>query len=541
MNNHRVFRYLLDALPLHAEEGNTREDVAESELVSVIQADSGNSIAAKTVVAVIRRLFESLALLDSTALAAERWAFVSFPASLMARSILETLATSGKTFFAPGYWIQGGHRPDEIVDQQRALLSRMENQRTADPKSEAMPIRTVHVAWGIIRFGSKFLLHRREDKLRPDKKGYVFPGGRLAMIDLPVNKRTSESLRDLFRIDSNLAKKAETQTLARELEEELGLLQNEYSATYLRTLAPYKKLEGTQNNHAFTQYNIAIYSIQLAQEGELKVLEKLETAPNAWAWFSASELADGKKKDGKSAFIDAMSAELGQEIQNYLSKVPDSSASPLIYGGKNDAIDLPSKVGEPLLRGDTGRERPFQVDLSPEEWEFLMILGWHARGLVIHPKEKSLTLLGAGWLKLNIEALLTIAQNLSTKLASLDFGFVETHAMGHCRLSIDSSFVFFHPNCFQYQWMLEDADKSIKLTLKRIETEWATLAAENLIVELPDNLILAISAIENGDEPKGDAQRESFRIFGPARAIGLRKFISGKNGLLQILVPTSDT
>jgi hypothetical protein len=217
MNSLSKYRNLIDVLPLHAEEGNLREELLLSEIISSVEANDASTANAEIFVSTIQRIFESLSLLDPTLLAKGRWAFVSFPASLFARSVLETFAMPEATFFDADYWIQGGHQLDSIAEEQRTFLSRMENHRTANSTYGARPIRTVHVTWGIIRFGSQFLLHRREDKLRPDKKGYVFPGGRLAIPDLPRAKQTPESLRDLFQINSDLAKNAQHNTLAREL------------------------------------------------------------------------------------------------------------------------------------------------------------------------------------------------------------------------------------------------------------------------------------------------------------------------------------
>lgn len=515
-----------------------REVVAEPELVSRIRPVGDDSSGPSAVVAVVRRLLEGLALLDKAALATGNWAFVSFPASLMARSVLETLATAGKTFFEPGYWIQGVHQLDEVIEQQRTLLRRLEVQRTAVSDPQARAIRTVHVAWGIIRLGSKFLLRRREDKRRPEVQGFVFPGGRLDLIDLPSHKQSAEALRDLFRIDSDLAKEGRPQTLARELREELSLLPSDYVATHLRTLAPFQKVEGTRNNHVLTQYDIAVYSVKLSKAAELAVLDIQVDSPNDWLWFSASELFEGKRKDGNSAFIDALAADLGLGMNSFLvNEVPESGSICCAYTQKGDAIDLPSAVGRPLLKGDTGRERPVQVDLSPYEWELLMLLGWHAKGLQILPYGDAVSLLGAGWIRLNDDSLLSMAQHLAKKIAAMGFPLVEVDAMRHCRMSIASNLVYFNPECFEYRWQLETEDKEIVLTLKPIETHWAALVGQQLTVQLPANLIRAISAIERNKVPAENPQRECLRIFDPAKAIGLRKFIAASKGSFRIPVP----
>lgn len=232
------FRCLLSVLPLHAEEGGLKEHRPESTIVTAIVEAGNPPLAAQAIVSVIKRLLESMSLLEVNLLTKGQWAFVSFPASLVARSVLETLANNESYFFESTYWTQGMHRPSESVEDQRKLLQRLESQRVVSLDGKANTIRTVHVAWGVLRFGKSFLLHRREDKDRTNVAGFVLPGGRLEIGDLDVVNRTSDSLRDLFRIDSRLAKTALKVTLGRELSEELQLFPDDYDSIYLKTLVP---------------------------------------------------------------------------------------------------------------------------------------------------------------------------------------------------------------------------------------------------------------------------------------------------------------
>ena len=338
MSIEHIYRILLEFMPLYAEEGDYYEKVPESLLVSHVQAENVDHIRAEATIAVIRRLLESLTLLDPVALKNEHWAFVSFPASLLARSLLETMATPDNTFFEPGYWKQGGYPPRKIEEEQRLLISRLEQQRTSVQNMVGVnPIRTVHVTWGVIRLGTKFLLHHREDKNRPEVANYVFPGGRLnPSEDLLIENQTPDALRDLFRINSNLAKKAQVRTLARELREELGLTQQEYTADFKRILNPFRKVEGARNNHAYTQYDIAIYSIKLTQAGELKVLDRVANGTGLWQWFTVSDLMDGKRPDGASPFVDALNRDDSIDTIQFLSDdIPDSSRNPPHFTTKN--------------------------------------------------------------------------------------------------------------------------------------------------------------------------------------------------------------
>ena len=96
-----------------------------------------------------------------------------------------TLATPGQALLPADYWEQGDARPLNAKEEQRSLLHRIETGRLKyNPQAET--IRTVHIAWALIRLGSNFLLHHREDIARPGEKSYVLPGGRFNMSDLPI-------------------------------------------------------------------------------------------------------------------------------------------------------------------------------------------------------------------------------------------------------------------------------------------------------------------------------------------------------------------
>lgn len=145
------------------------------------------------------------------------WAFVSFPAFLLGRSLLESLSTTGQTLFEAGYWNQMGSPAPSLVEEQRRLLARVESRRIHfHPTGNATPIRVVYVAWGVIRLGGDFLLVHREDEHRRDAKNYVFPGGRLNVMDLPPEQRNPTSLRALHESDLALAALGLENTLKRE-------------------------------------------------------------------------------------------------------------------------------------------------------------------------------------------------------------------------------------------------------------------------------------------------------------------------------------
>lgn len=211
-----------DHLPHHAEEGSLRESLAECDLVSSLCRAEICEEASALLVAMLRRQFDSLALLDRAELVQGRWAFVSFPASLVARSLFEAWA-DGQSVLPPDYWEQGDHRPSSGKEEQRAILHRMESERLRQ-NPDARPVRTVHVAWAVIRMGDRFLLHRREDRDRPGEKTHVLPGGRFNPSDIPPAelKEGPGVLRKISDPRSPLVDACLDATLVRELDEELG-------------------------------------------------------------------------------------------------------------------------------------------------------------------------------------------------------------------------------------------------------------------------------------------------------------------------------
>lgn len=535
-----LFRVLLDALPLHAEEDAVREIVPEHDLVVQLSLRCGSADAARLFVVTIRRLLDSLGLLNHPDLLEGAWSFVSFPASLLARSILETLATEDHSFVDPGHWAQAGRLQDELIEGQREILRRIEIRRVSSHSGRpANPIRTVHVAWGLIKLGGRFPLKTREDRERPGFGRFVFPGGRLRVLDLPLQNRSAAGLRKLYSVSSPLANAALATTLARELDEELDLKPDEYDAKLHRNLSPYQKLEGAANSHAYSNYNVGVFVVNLTRSGTLKVLDRVGSNPTVWAWFSPSEIAVAKRADGKSAFVDALMAEFGNQVEQFLrDEVPDSGTIPPAYTAETDAVDLPRQAGEPLIRGASGKERPLHFSPTQREWELLMVLGWHCRGLEVRMRGGAITQLGGGWLRLNDADLIETSRGMARRLDACGFPVLEVDSIGHCRLSIESTLVYFHPELFEYRWLDEDEDKSVLLRIKEIDTTWATLVGAELRIRLTKSLTRNLRDAEDGKVPEGDISRECRTHFESAKALGLRKFISTKADIgVGILVP----
>lgn len=532
---------LRSLLPLHAEEGGVRESVEEA---SIVEASTQfGELEARITLKLVRRVFERLCLLDARELEQGRWAFVSFPASLVGHSLVETLATSGQTLFEANYWEQGAHRPDHVVEEQRALLHALESHRARHhPTGRPEPIRCVHVAWALIRFGQRFLLVHREDRSRRDERNFVLPGGRLNLSDLPAAHRDPDALRHLEALDSPLASQALPATLARELEEELALPPNEYHAQHWRTLAPYARVEGARNSHGLTRYNIVVSAVRLTREGETRLLERCVREPGRLQWFSLDDLARQRSPAGYGAFIDALLADLGDTFRATMEGVPESG-TPWRIDNPAQAFDLPAEPGAPLKLGKTGKERDVAVPLPLLAWQLLHLLAWHALGLPVQSHSPAMALLGGNWIKCHAEDMRATAAGLINALQQVGLPLVESAGDGFLRLSVAPGMLHLASAHFSYALPDFDGDGELTVTLSGLETPWAFLAPVTREIALTRNMVRVIRAIEAGHDPEAEPNIRSQDLAGDIRQrfralrdIGLRKFIQVANGNYRLAI-----
>lgn len=540
MTIHESFHCVYSALPLHAEEGLQREVASEADVEATVAVVAGK-VAASAIVQGIRTVFEAMALLDTTLLATDQWAFVSFPASLAARSILMTLATPGQTLVAPHYWEQGSHRPQSDVEEQRSLLNTMETRRQRfHPSGTAEPIRTVHVAWGVIKIENRFLMVRRDDKVRNGSGNYVFPGGRLNLSDLPLEMRGPKVLRDLFRADSQVAGQFLHRTLTRELEEECGLKDDHFTLGSPMSLPTFRKVEGVENRNALSQYNIVVYPVRLIGDGELSLLDQEARFPDQFVWFTLTELLQDSRLDGKRAFIEALKATGTTTSESMLRTLQNSSVFAYPNAKGTDAIDLPAVSDGMLLHGKTGKETAVNMSLSENEWGMLLLLGWQSRSLPVKANPASVQLMGNGWIKLLTEDAVNVVDRLIHKLESEGLPGPMRRGPAYCRLSVDPENTFFSKELFSFHMPPGDQDQSLTLLLREVKTTWGDLGKAEVRIELTRNMVRVIRSIEtsgDADAPniKGDdLERQVRGIFKPAQGIGLRKFIYVSKGKYKL-------
>ena len=534
-----AFKSLADVLPYYAEEGSLATQLTVAEAIeNVTQMGGGSPCEATLVVTTCQRLFDSLALLDRRLLPAGQWQFVSFPAQLVARSILSALSDEDQDFFERGYWEQGSHRPEELIEAQRALLHGMETARVSSHRrSAASPIRFVYVAWGLIRLDGRFLLHHREDKTRRQTGNYVLPGGRFNPSDLPSDLQTPRALPLIQRAESPEALSCLERTLTRELAEETGLHPGEhYEFRDWRRLRPYRGIEGTRNNHAYTEYLIQIFEVTLTASGHLRLFETLSERPDQFAWFSSEELAHKVRSDGKAAYLEALDADLGDELMGALDEVHEAFLDQPKFQDETDAIDCPMTNASQLMRGRTGKERTVPIIFSGDERAILFGLAWHAKQLAFS-NTRHVALLPSGWVKVLDESERTCFSLITEKLRDAGLDLIECRDEQFFRISATAEIIFFDGSSFRYDIGATDdgsgRDCWFRICLPAMNTPIGRTAGVEHRFQITRNTLRIIESIAGGKDPEqipkiksGDIQRMiRDQIDVETKPLGLRKFL----------------
>ena len=534
-----AIRLIRDCLPHRGEEGNqSASTVIEHVIHSVADGARVSVETAAAAVTLVQRLLDSLALLDRQQLREGRWQFVSFPAQLLANSLLSVLADGDQDLLDASYWEQGAHRPEDVIEEQRALLRALETRRVRfHRRQSAEPIRFVYVAWGLIRLDGRFLLHHREDKARRQAGNYVLPGGRFNLTDLPAASQTASLLARVHRSASPEALASLNNTFIREMLEETGLRHQEhYDFRPWRSLKPYREVEGSRNNHAYTEYQIQVYEVALTASGQVRLFDQLSAHPDRFAWFAIDDLARKATTDGKAAYIDALHADLGEDLGSALADVEEAIADRPPYQDETDAIDIPFSPGIPLLRGRTGKEQPVGVALNDLDCAVLWGLAWHKKQLTF-ASLKDAGLLPFGWIKVLDDNVASQVRAVATKLKDAGLALIESRDQIYFRLSAAPAIIFFEEGRFRYGCGTAETgggrDCWFRLCLDAKETLFGRTAGVDSRFAITRNTLRIIESIESGHDPEGDNRIKSGdvqklirdQIDARTKPLGLRKFV----------------
>ena len=353
-----LIQTLIPQLPRYAEEEGDFYSVPREALISALcrQHQLERAVAENTV-HVIETLLDSLAVLNIDSLQKGEWCFISFPAQLLATSLLTAMSDHESRFFADNFWNTQGIA-DAKKNQQREVLSVVENRRCEHHASHnAKPIRYIYVAWGLIKLDSNILFYQREDtQKRFDKKAgdYGLIGGRLNQHDVPDAMTMPALLTELQSENSALIKKVLPETLKREISEEVGLIfEQHYRFKPWRSLKPYRQVQGSAPNHALTEYYLDIFQIELTLEGYLFLQQQIKRDERL-AWFAIDEVANGEAVDGKIGYVKALVDDFDDDrlaLKTELLALPDSFAAGYLVDPPKYGLTLLVDAEKPLLAG----------------------------------------------------------------------------------------------------------------------------------------------------------------------------------------------
>lgn len=159
-----LLQTLIAELPCHAEEEGDFYGVERRHLINVLcERHEIEPAVAEIAVMFCESLLVSLSVLRTDDLAKGGWYFVSFPAQLLAASLLTALSDTDSRLFPDNFWNTQGIGSDQ-KDQQRDVLRSIELARHEHhARQQAKPIRYCYVAWSIIKLDGRILFYQRED------------------------------------------------------------------------------------------------------------------------------------------------------------------------------------------------------------------------------------------------------------------------------------------------------------------------------------------------------------------------------------------
>ena len=451
-----LIKTIIRELPRFAEQEGYFYSVNRNSLInSICEYNDVERGIAENIVMMCECLLATLSVLNVNYLLKGEWCFVSFPAQLMATSVLMALIDDDSRFFKPNFWNTQGSC-NATKDRQRDVLRYVEIARFENHFShQAQPIRYCYVAWGIIKLDDKILFYQREDtkKRFEDSAGdYGLIGGRANQNDVPMTDKTA-LIKELQSPHSELIKNALPKTLQRELKEEAGLInQSHYTFKPWRKLKPYRQVEGTAPNHALTEYYLEIFQIELTLDGYLSLQRKVKDDERL-VWFSIDDIVRGRTNDGKIAYIKALYDDFANdqnELSKKLSELPDSFVTSYPYQSSKYGVTFPINNDRSILAGLLGKEKKLDLQLTDRQLAILLGLAAHLRRFEFASIHENIIFHPYGWIEFPKESVIQSELiNLSGLLNETDL-IIESHHDSLFRLSISPEYVYFNESIFSF-------------------------------------------------------------------------------------------
>lgn len=547
---------LISELPRYAEEEGDFYSVYRNSLIRAIsECHAVDPAVAENMVMWCERLLDTLSVLNPDYLAKGEWCFVSFPAQLLATSVLTAMSDGESRFFAPGFWNTQGVSHDKR-DRQRDVLHLIESARNENHLSrQARPIRYCYVAWSLIKLDGRILFYQREDtQKRFDKAAgdYGLIGGRANQTDVAIGD-SKTVLKALQSPHSECIKQALPNTLKRELREETGLLFEEhYTFKPWRSLKPYRQVQGAAPNLALTEYYLDIFRIDLTLEGYLHLRRRVETDERL-VWFSLAEMARGETADGKIPYIKALYDDFGNDqaaFEAALSALPNSFAADFLFQEKKYGITLPVDPLKSILAGKLGKDKPLDLPLTARQLALVLGLAAHLRGFEFARLAENIILHPYGWIEVSGQTgIRKELKELAAMLNGGDWG-MENRSDTFFRLSIAPEVIFFADELFSFS--VRDVDlkatkNKIPVTLQRqaFETALGRVSQIAEVFELSLNLVHKLKTLsshsfstDNEEAVKiEDNYEKELHKEAKFRALGLRKLVHRNGGVFRFVLP----
>jgi len=543
----KLIQTLIPYLPRYSEEGGESFGVKRTELIKQLINSGCTQEVAENTLAIVEVLFDTLATLNSDYLQRGEWRFVSFPAQLMALSVLTAMSDTHSKFFKQDFWNTTASSHYQ-KDEQRNVLKAVEKKRLAEHlTSAAEPIRYIHVAWSIIKCDGHILFHQREDtKKRHEQTAgdYGFVGGRVNQSDMAYfDGNMKEKLCTLQSDNVNAIQPALEETLKRELLEEVGLIyEKHYLFKLWRALKPYQQVQGAAQNHALTQYFFTIFSIELTLEGFFYLQKKVKEDERL-VWFSLDDISEGKRKDDKRAYINAIYKDFDDDrsaLKQELSELKSSFSANYLVNKKDFGVTLTANELNPLIAGKFGKESPLSMDVTAEQIGFLLGLGAHLRGFKISNLNKRIILHPYGWIEvIDDEELIGSLVKLSEK--ELEPLKVENKKDRYFRLSMLPQSVFFDDSFFSFSIDKQDLDKragkvSLKMQRSVMKTPLGDVEPYDGQCDITTNCANGLVAIHSseGSDSQLDVYKKS--AHKEVHKIGMSGMVRIKSGAIKMCV-----
>jgi hypothetical protein len=296
LDHNKYIETLWENLPLYSEEGG---EVTSCEIRSFFPDY-------KSDIDLLEEVFTSFDLLDSSLLEQGVWRFKSFPATLLAKSIISSTQHLLMSGVLSDYSYVCGNNSGG--DELKQALSFFENYRQHYYPEEARATRFVHGVLPLIIIDNKLLLSNSVGTEFSNLDNHTLFSGRLSKQDL-CEVGEKNALRTLQSPSASQNLKTIEGALKRTMQKATGLdlkgLNDDYTYSPCELIKPFKRVAVVGGYQALTEYYIHPFKMYLSKNALLKLNEKAKKDNNLY-WLSIEMLGLGEFNNDNTSFLDAV-------------------------------------------------------------------------------------------------------------------------------------------------------------------------------------------------------------------------------------------